>query len=405
MRESCSVSDSEHEIFLFNESSFANLFDSSKFNSITNSTDNTFMNLLSQSERSFRLLGTDEDFYSELENLKHLELSGFDLEEADLPESSTVSSPRFNSLMNSVTSMDLENNEAHLKEDTDSEYNNFYEDEKLINESIIASCTLTNTELNSSSSNLSDLSSAESSTQKNSTPILRFTRKNRIASLRRKLLSKSSNSSLLAKDGLNNSTLNGKSKRYLPKCERNRIAHKFYRRNRAPASNVNNIAKFNETILNRMSTNFNLVSYKQPSKVEKLLNDSRGMRKYLIDYDGLMSHQKKNQLTNLTYASLLNITSNNVTQIANFTSGASSPRMFVNSLKSISCPSRLARNLNTSLLSGSDNRYMFKSRQFKSQLKSNRTVSGNIYADSSNFAFASSRCSSNRCSSGYLTEC
>ena len=150
-----------------------------------------------------------------------------------------------------------------------------------------------------------------------------------------------------------------------------------------------------------MSKNLNLVSYKQPTKVEKLLNDSRGMRKYLIDYNGLMSHQKKNQLTNLTYASLLNITSNSITQVANLTSGASSPRMFVSSLKSISCPSRLARDFNES----SASRSLFKSRQFKGQLKGDFTVSGNIYADSSNYAIASSRCSSNRCSSGYLTEC
>lgn len=384
-----SLSDLEHEIFLFNESSFANLFDSSKFNTIddNNKSNNdinhtTFMNLLSQSEKSFKLLGTDEDFYSELENLKHLELSSFDLEnDADmLPESSTVSSPRFNSLMNSVTSMDLMDND-------DLKYE-FSEDEKLINESIITSCTLTN-DLNVSSSNISESNSSNSN--KNSTPIQKTRRKMRTVSLRTKLLSKSSNTSLIPNSP-------NKSKKFLPRCERNRIANQFYKRKRITSSDLNWIVKFNESILSGMSKNLKLASYKQPTKVEKLLNDSRGMRKYLIDYDGLMTHKKN--LTNLTYASLLNIT--NVTSLS---PGPSSPKVFVNSLKSISCSPKFGR-----LCGGSSNSSFNKS-VFKSKLKChtrNSTMLGNIYFDDSRLSGNSANCSrlsSNRCSSGYLTEC
>jgi len=396
MCESTSTSDAEQEIFLFNESSFANLFESSKFNSINASIDNTFMNLLSHSERSLRLFGNDEDFYTELESLKNMEFSSYDLDDADIPESSVVSSPRFNSLMNSVTSMDHDTNEEPSKEETDLEYNNFYEDEKLINESIIASCTLTKTMLNTSSSNVSELSSAESSTQKNSTPIQRLNPKGRIISLRKKILTKPSNNSLILQESLNSPSI--KPKRYMQKSERNRIAYKYYRRNKLHENNIVNIPKFNETTMNRMSKNLNLVSYKQSSKVEKLLNDSRGMRKYLIDYDGLMLHQKKKQLTNLTYASLLNITSNNTTQIVNHSSRSSSPKLNISSLKSASCPSRLVHGFNSSV-----SRSLYRSKNLKTT--SDRTMSGNTLTESTNFAIVSSQCSSNRCSSGYLTEC
>jgi len=53
------------------------------------------------------------------------------------------------------------------------------------------------------------------------------------------------------------------------------------------AGNISNTISINCTNLNTI--NNNNVNYKPSIKVEKLLNDTRGMRKYLIDYDCLMS--------------------------------------------------------------------------------------------------------------------
>lgn len=307
-------SDAENEVFLFNESSFVNLFDSSKFNTIMSETN---FNLLSQSEKSLKFLGTDEDFFSELteENLKLLEMTNFDLNsltEELLDSCSIASTPRFNSLFNSLTSMDLENCEI---KDTDSLYGldneNFtFEDEKLINESIIASCTLTSENMNesiSSYSNLSEFSSQES--QKSSTPIV----------IKRK------RKSMPLKESVINSP--SKHKKFLPKCERNRIAHKFYKRTRANPKSVQ-MVRISDTMLKQMSQDLKLASYKPSDKVEKLLNDSRGMLKYMVDYEGSDEINPKN-FVNLTYASLMNLTNSNPTILE-------STKMFSNSLKSIS---------------------------------------------------------------------
>jgi hypothetical protein len=56
------------------------------------------------------------------------------------------------------------------------------------------------------------------------------------------------------------------------------------------AGNISNTISINNTNLNTINTKNN-VNYKPSIKVEKLLNDTRGMRKYLIDYDCLMSNK------------------------------------------------------------------------------------------------------------------
>lgn len=374
-------SDAENEVFLFNESSFANLFESSKFNTIDAAEVpgiDDYINLFNQSEKSFKLLGTDEDFFSELteETLKSLEISGFDLNdnENQLLDSSPASSPRFNSLFNSLSSMDIDLNQMKDSNDSTSAMDNynFFEDERLINESIIASCTLTSDmnirDLNTtSSSNVSQVSSENTGCQV-STPKQRGIRKQ--LSLRNKVLSK-------VKCCDNSFQQSPKNKRFLPKKERNRIAGKFNKRART-SSKINNVklVEFNNSLLKKMSKNLKLASYKPSTKVEKLLNDTRGMRKYMIDYDGLMTQRQQN-FVNLTYASLVNITANATLE---------SSRMISYSLKTLSSTPRIN-----------------KLDLIKSHLRAsirNRSVCVNQRDLTS-----TNKLASNRSSSGYLTDC
>lgn len=359
------LSDAENEVFLFNESSFVNLFESSKFNSIVS--DKNFTSLVEDSVKSFRLLDSDEDFYSELneDNLKLLEMNDLELNSYDdaLLDSSVYSSPRYNSLFNSLASMD-----SHTKEiikDTDSIYgienDVFFEDEKLINESLIESCTLTEEQdFKSSYSNISEALSSSSFEHITNSPPLQANRKRKLTETSRFEQSKP--------------------KKFLPKFDRNRNARRFYNRSRTSSKKIQ-ISTFNDTILKKMTKNLKLGSYKPSNKVEKLLNDSRGMRKYLIDYDGMMPEPRP--LTNLTYASLLNITFNNTSQ-SNTTVYKSSSSLS-NCLRSISCTTRLDRYASMKLRKNRpQNRH--------TSVSYSKTITGNQLA-------------CNRASSGYLTDC
>ena len=64
----------------------------------------------------------------------------------------------------------------------------------------------------------------------------------------------------------------------------------------------------NATISATNNKNANLKLYKPSFKVEKLLNDSRGMKKYLIDYDCLMKSSKQKAVVPKTF-SLNNLSS------------------------------------------------------------------------------------------------
>jgi len=55
----------------------------------------------------------------------------------------------------------------------------------------------------------------------------------------------------------------------------------------------------NVTVSSSKNETSNLKSYKPSFKVEKLLNDSRGMKKYLIDYDCLMTSSKQQQYSSI----------------------------------------------------------------------------------------------------------
>ena len=376
-------SDVENEVFLFNESSFANLFESSKFNTVDiaeviNTNNKDYINLFNNSEKSFKLLGTDEDFFCELteETLKSLEMSDLNENENQFFDSSPASSPRFNSLFNSLSSMDLELN--HIK-DTDSscalESYNFFEDERLINESIIASCALTSGNhvrdlSTTSSSNVSEVASENG--RQVSTPI-QNKRFRKPVSLRNKLLAKVKISEEFYQQQ------SPKSKRFLPKKERNRIACKLNKRDRTSSKTSNiKLVEFNTSLLKKMSKNLNLASYKPSTKVEKLLNDTRGMRKYMIDYDGLMV-QRQHNFVNLTYSSLVNLTnSNNLTL-------ESSKLLLSNSLKALSNTPRI-------------NRLDLLKPHLRASIR-NRSVCVNQRDSTAN------KLSSNRSSSGYLTDC
>jgi hypothetical protein len=60
-----------------------------------------------------------------------------------------------------------------------------------------------------------------------------------------------------------------------------------------------------------VSKNTNLKLYKPSFKVEKLLNDSRGMKKYLIDYDCLMKSNKQHVSKTFSLNNLSSIVTNN----------------------------------------------------------------------------------------------
>ncbi|RNA21278.1 hypothetical protein BpHYR1_050114 [Brachionus plicatilis] len=102
-----------------------------------------------------------------------------------------------------------------------------------------------------------------------------------------------------------------RSKKLRSRTQRLRQTHNFYRRHQRTSS-------LNVPVPNG-AKNFLTKKYRPSFKVEKLLNDSRGMKKYLVDYDGLISHKSQRQhhittaLNNLN--SLLSTSSNSMTSI------------------------------------------------------------------------------------------
>lgn len=98
-----------------------------------------------------------------------------------------------------------------------------------------------------------------------------------------------------------------KTKKFRTRFERIKQTKKFYQRRQRTCSLSSqcNQADSTQILLNLIqyqsrTNKLSSSSYKPSFKVEKLLNDSRGMKKYLIDYDCLMSHQKKTiSLSNL----------------------------------------------------------------------------------------------------------
>ena len=135
-----------------------------------------------------------------------------------------------------------------------------------------------------------------------------------------------------------------KNKKYRPRCERVKYALKFYKRQRCSTLQVNHP---------------NNILYRPSFKVEKLLKDSRGMRKYLIDYDILMLQNNKNDNQSFLLMERLKAMRN---QSENFSSSSS--------------------------------------RTTFSDVESLKRLSKSLALEES-----SKRLSSNRCSSGYLSDC
>ena len=139
--------------------------------------------------------------------------------------------------------------------------------------------------------------------------------------------------------------LNSKNKKFRSKYERFSYANKFYKRQQRKRTSTIKHSLSSASIGHLNLGETNPTTYKPSVKVEKLLNDTRGMRKYLIDYDFLMSNK------------------------ANFTN-------------------ETTKQINDSLL--------FE--KFRSSFLNENSV-----LDSSEFMFQQT--SSNRCSSGYLSDC
>lgn len=87
--------------------------------------------------------------------------------------------------------------------------------------------------------------------------------------------------------------------------------------NNTPISNANN----SDRPCVNSNEKSNLKLYKPSFKVEKLLNDSRGMKKYLIDYDCLMASSKHQNMSKVSKTFSLNNLSNLVLNSSHHVSG------------------------------------------------------------------------------------
>ena len=138
-----------------------------------------------------------------------------------------------------------------------------------------------------------------------------------------------------------------------------------------------------KSLVNVLSSSSLMLWDSKPSvKVEKLLNDSRGMRKYLIDYNDCLMTTQKLQLNNETDMDLSMLIK--ASQMCSM-STPNSPKFF----KSYKSTSHLNRNL---------------------RKRSRRTPASSLNKSLPNPSqcndFNSTKClSSNRSSSGYLTDC
>lgn len=161
-------------------------------------------------------------------------------------------------------------------------------------------------------------------------------------------------------------TAESRSKKLRSRTERLRQARNFYQRHQRTSSlDVPVNAK-----------NFVSNKYRPSFKVEKLLNDSRGMKKYLIDYDGLMSH--KNQPENKNTISL-----NNLDSLCNES----------NSFLSSSAESLTSNDFDL------NNDYEFSCSNLRGALVFEDSL------DDKEISLNLNPPSSNRCSSGYLSDC
>ncbi|CAF0709034.1 unnamed protein product [Brachionus calyciflorus] len=168
-----------------------------------------------------------------------------------------------------------------------------------------------------------------------------------------------------------------RTKKLRSRIERLKQTNNFYRRRQRTSSlSVQNNKSFKNT---PEIKNF----YKPSFKVEKLLNDSRGMKKYLVDYDVLMSQKNQRKRNKTISLNNLNSLCNDFTELTPssiLTSNA-------NSLSSIDLDCKLENENSewTDKLRGA----LFYDLSMNDKENSNQL---NLP-------------SSNRCSSGYLSDC
>lgn len=163
-------------------------------------------------------------------------------------------------------------------------------------------------------------------------------------------------------------TSESRGKKLRSRTERLRQAKNFYKRHQRTSS----LSVPVENGVKHFVSN----KYRPSFKVEKLLNDSRGMRKYLVDYDGLMSQTNKRKRKNTISLSNLNSLCNDS---QSFMSTSAS------SLSSIEFDLTNENELGCSNLRGA---LIFEDSLEEKENSLNLNIP-----------------SSNRCSSGYLSDC
>ena len=194
---------------------------------------------------------------------------------------------------------------------------------------------------------------------------------------------------------VNNSSLKLKDKRFRSSYERVRQTKKFYQRQRTSSKlnsldlseqliklKENNFNKSNQAELN-ISVNTNkpeknsLKLYKPSFKVEKLLNDSRSIKKYLIDYDLIMKPKSSAKSKAVSLSNLANFSEFEM----NYDINRSDETIQNMSLEQIRVPASLMSSLPI---------------QIEKSLE--------IEEDQNDCSSTSSGFNQNRCSSGYLSD-
>lgn len=205
-------------------------------------------------------------------------------------------------------------------------------------------------------------------------------------------------------------------KKFRNRFQRIKETKKFYQRRQRTISLLNQteMSKFAQNDLTSLNTEVDFEtqdqqfrSYKPSFKVEKLLNDTRGMKKYLIDYDCLMSQQKFSSLSTNFNGDKRTISLNDLNSILAYdldsTSLISSAPMFKsfsnysNSFSSFELDKVFNSNENSLILDRIRSSFLiFNNHQNGASLKINEGEEKTIQLNNAP--------NSNRCSSGYLSD-
>lgn len=298
------LSSNEPELFLFNESFDANLLNL-KQKSIDSLNENDLYN-------SFELMKNLNKLYAnepiQFENESICAMDSFDFDSVNQNESMEVSDyiDLDDSVFNTILFEDNKNNSI--------QFENAKDFESMLTKSDTKILLLKDPKYENLCQSLGFFTKSNSSFASfSSTPSAARTKAKSFKCFKSSVFSKMNDSS--------------KTKKFRSRIERLRQTKNFYRRQRTSSLNVQTMTQIENVFTQIENDNNKVKSYKPSFKVEKLLNDSRGMKKYLIDYDFLMSHQRKrkntvslNNLNSLrneldTTASLLSSSTNSMSSI------------------------------------------------------------------------------------------